>query len=74
MKDTYEYIDSSFEVLHVTQVPLSDQDALNRFSEVAQYGPTYDPIMLRVKRIDGTEEVLPWRYDKATDELTPTGG
>jgi hypothetical protein len=68
---TYIYYSGTLEVLHTTQVPLCDDDALDRFTNVAGYGPEYDPVVLMAVREDGTRELLPWKYNKSDDTLTP---
>lgn len=68
---TYEYIDDRLDCIHTTQVPLCDDQALDEFTKVAGYGPDFNPVWLKVCRPDGTEEMLPWIYDKQTDEVRP---
>lgn len=67
--NTYYYFDDKLKLIHTTQVPFCDDDALDRFTQVAGYGPDYNPVWLRVKRRDGTNETLPFVYDKATDTV-----
>ena len=68
---TYEYWNERAECIHITQTPLCDDQALDEFTKVASFGPTYSPHWLSAKRPNNTVEMLPWLYDKATDELYP---
>lgn len=69
---TYEYW-NEFRVqrLFLTQTPLCDDQALDEFTKIANRGPKWNPTMLMVIRPDGKPEVLPWIYNKETDELSP---
>lgn len=69
----YEYYDSSAQVIHTTVVPLCDDEAIDRFTDVAAYGPAYNPVWLSAKRPDGTLEMLPWTYNKQTDTASLNG-
>lgn len=66
---TYEYYDSKVRRIHVTQVPLCDDEALDYFTKVAGWGAGFDPVWVSAKRPDGNMEMLPWTYSKATDEI-----
>ena len=66
---TYTYFDADATPLFVTQTPLCDDQALDEFTKVASFGPSFNPKWLGVQRPDKTTEMLPWTYDKATDEL-----
>jgi hypothetical protein len=71
---TYEYFDDKIQRIHVTQTPLCDDQALDEFTKIARMGPTFNPKWLRVRRPDGTTEMLPWEYNKEQDTFYPTGG
>lgn len=71
---TYVYLDRQLRVIHLTQTPLCDDQALDEFTKVAGFGPDYDPVYLQVRRPGERDaEVLDWQYDKTTDNLTPLG-
>jgi hypothetical protein len=63
----YEYLDRMFRSVHVTSVPLCDNQALDEFTKVAGWG--LRPVLLKVRRPDGAEELLPFWYDSTSDEL-----
>lgn len=67
---TYEYYSDRLEIIHVTQTPMCDDQAIDEFTIVASYGPGFVPVHLSVRRPDGTIEMLKVRYDKATDTVT----
>lgn len=69
---TYHYYSERAEVVHVTQTPLCDEEAIDQFTLVAHYGPTFNPVWLSATRPDGTVEMLKVRYDKATDTAVDT--
>lgn len=64
---TYYYYDDRLQVIHLTQVPICDDEAIDYFSTVAEYGSGFNPRWLRVKRSDGSVEPIPGEYDKASD-------
>jgi hypothetical protein len=68
---TYEYWSDRAELLHTTQAPLCDDQALDEFTKIASMGPSFNPHWLSAKRPNNTVEMLPWLYDKATDTLVP---
>ena len=71
---TYLYLDDHLHVIETTQTPLCDDQALDEFTKVRDYGPGYRPAFLQAKRPDGTLDVLDWQYNPDTDELSPLGG
>lgn len=66
---TYEYYDDQITVVCLTQAPICDDQALDEFTRVARRG--HNPIWLSAHRADGSLEMLPWTYDKASDTLFP---
>lgn len=64
---TYEYYNSRIEIIHVTQTPLCDDEAIDHFTWVASLGPGFDPVNISARRPDGIIEMLKVRYDKGTD-------
>lgn len=68
---TYEYYDNRAERIWVTQIPLCDDEALDRFTWVAERGADFNPVWVSAKRPSGEIEMLRWTYDKAQDLLTP---
>ena len=68
--DTYTYFDEKIRRLHVTQVPLCDDHALDYFTVVAGFSAAYNPKWIQVIRADGSgAEMLPFEYNKETDEV-----
>lgn len=71
LPDTYQYLDSSLRVLHTTQVPLCDDEAIDNFTAIARYGSEFVPVYLQVKRAGKRDYVvLPFTYDTRTDLVT----
>jgi hypothetical protein len=68
--NTYEYYDARLNIIHTTQTPLCDEQAIDEFTLVAGYGAGFVPVHLSVRRSDGTLHMLKVRYDKATDTAT----
>ena len=68
---TYEYWDDQANRIHLTQVPLCDDQAIDEFTKVAAYGPAFNPVWLSKKVPGGKLEMLPWIYSKLTDEVSP---
>lgn len=68
---TYRYIDAQLNIIDTTQAPLCDDQAIDEFTKVANYGPGFNPVWLQATRSDGRVETLPWTYDKTTDTVTP---
>ena len=67
---SYTYYDSDAQVLHVTSVPLCDDEALDKFTQVADWFPNCHPTWLAVKRPGEKLAMLPFTYDRDTDYLT----
>lgn len=70
MPTTYQYFDDKLKLLHTTQTPLCDDQAIDEFTVVSTFGPDWNPVWIAVKR-QGEEkfQMLPVKYDKATDEV-----
>lgn len=68
MPTTYQYYDEKLKIIHVTQTPLCDEQAIDEFTKVSTFGRGYNPVWLAVKR-PGEEKfaMLPVKYDKTTD-------
>lgn len=64
---SYTYWSDQVVVLHMTSVPLCDEEAIDKFTWVAENSPGHNPVFVSVRRPDGTEQMLPVRYDKETD-------
>lgn len=62
---TWRYSDDRLHIVHITQTPLSDDEAIDQFTFVASFS---NPVYIEVKR-PGSEEwkMLPVKYDKPTD-------
>jgi hypothetical protein len=71
---SYEYLDNKLRVIHTTSIPFCDDEALDRFTAVADYGAAFNPVYIQVRRPDRTVEILPWEYRKSTDTLHPLEG
>lgn len=71
--DVYVYLDEHLIEIHTTTVPFCDDEAIDAFTEVAGYGPTYTPKWIRVKRAGETAfHTLPFEYNHETDEVYET--
>lgn len=68
---TYVYYDKDLTILHVTQTPLCDDEAIDQFTLVAGWFRDANPNWIIVTRPDRTTETLPWNYDKSTDTAYP---
>jgi len=64
---TYTYFDNKLQILHFTQVPVCDDEAIDYFTSVASWGAGFNPVWVQATRPDGTVETLPVEYEKATD-------
>lgn len=64
---TYEYYDAKLLIIDTTCVPLCDDEAIDRFTQIAAAGPGFVPVHVSVRRPDGSLEMLKVRYDKETD-------
>jgi hypothetical protein len=70
MPTTYQYFDEKLQVLHTTQTPLCDDQAIDEFTRVASWFRTARPKFITVKRPGDTAFVmLPVEYDAATDTV-----
>lgn len=67
---SYTYIDDRVRLIHTTQAPICDDQAIDEFTKVAGWGKNFNPVWLQVRRGD-VVEMLPWTYDKLTDEVSP---
>lgn len=65
---TYTYFDARLNIVHYTQVPLCDNEAINYFHQIASWGPKINPVWVSATRPDGTVETLKVNYHK-TDGL-----
>lgn len=68
-RTTYTYISDRFEQLHTSQNLICDDEALDYFTTVAAWGPSFHPKYVMAKRPDGTVVTLPFEYDEATDTV-----
>lgn len=68
MPTTYQYYDEKLKIIHVTQTPLCDEQAIDEFTKVTEFGSQYKPVYLAVKRRGESQfEMIPVQYDQATD-------
>jgi hypothetical protein len=66
---TYHYYNAELEEVALTQAPLCDEEALDKFTWHRELKPIY----LAAKRPGNKKvELLPWRYDPASDTVNPT--
>lgn len=71
----YMYYDKDMHHLHTTVAPLCDEQAIDDFTKVGDYGSAFSPYYLLVKRPgERKAEVIPWWYDKGRDTVFPLGG
>ena len=68
----YVYMSENLEVLHTTSAPGCDDEAIDGFTTIANYGKGFNPRWLRVRRPDGTSHTIPVIYYKKTDEVFET--
>lgn len=71
---TYHYYNDQAQVIFTTQTFLCDDEAIDKFTKVSQYGKSFNPVWVSATRYlkDGSRvvEMLPWTYDKDTDTAT----
>lgn len=67
---SYYYIDERLDVVHVTTVPRCDDEAIDFFTQVRDWG--FTPKWVRARRPDHTSETLKVVYDSETDEVVDT--
>ena len=67
---TYVYFDDKIRPIHLTQVPLCDDQAIDEFTFVANISPDFNPVWLQATRPDRKVVMLPIQYDKTTDIAT----
>lgn len=68
----YQYRDSSFQIIHTTSVPMTDQEALEYCSIVDAWFLDVSPMYVEVRRLDsGHYKMLPYVYDAETREVAP---
>lgn len=67
---TYVYFDQKLRPIWHTQTPLCDHQALDEFTKVTQFGPTFQPMLIE-KHEPGKKSIfLPYQYDPATDTIS----
>lgn len=65
MPTTWRYSDASLKVVHITQTPLSDDQAIDQFTFVAGFS---NPVYIEVRRPgESNWSMLPVRYEKSND-------
>lgn len=68
----YQYFDERLNLLTTTSAYLCDDEALDAFTKVANYGPDWNPKYIAVRRRHTLKyEMMPWTYDKTEDMVTP---
>ncbi|HWI68582.1 MAG TPA: hypothetical protein VNS88_09395 [Nitrospiraceae bacterium] len=67
---TYEYIDNRLDVIHMTQTPICEQQAIDEFTKVAAFGPGFNPIWITKRQGDEQPHTLKVIYNKLTDEVS----
>lgn len=71
---TYTYYNRLARPIFSTQTPQCDDQAIDEFTRIANFGPSFSPVWVIASRPpqDGIRamEMLPWTYDKTTDTAT----
>lgn len=68
----YEYFDEGLHSIHRTVAPLCDDEAIDNFTRVAGWGPTFRPVYLSAQHPGEVKpSMLPWKYSKETDMVVP---
>lgn len=71
--DVYVYLDDHLVTIHSTTVPFCDDEAVDYFTQVANYGPAFNPQWIQVKRATETDfHTMPFEYNSETDEVYET--
>jgi len=70
--ESYQYYDDRLTVLTTTSQFKCDDEAIDAFTWVANFGPDFNPKYI-AKRARHTRnfEMMPWQYDKKEDLVTP---
>ena len=63
---TYRYYDDRLQLVFFSQEFLCDYEAIDKFTRIARFA---NPVYLEAVRPGGVKEMLPWMYDKKTDEV-----
>lgn len=67
---SYTYYNEAFEAIHVTSAPLCDQQAIDEFTLVANYGAGFVPVYLGARHQgEAVATMLPVKYNKADDTV-----
>ncbi len=70
--DVYEYYDEDARIIWTSSSLMCDEHAIDYFTNVAAFGPTFNPRWVSVRRAgERAVTMIPWTYDRATDMLTP---
>jgi hypothetical protein len=70
MPTTYHYFDEKLKLIHITQTPLCDEQAIDEFTKVRNMGPGFRPMYIGARRPGMREpENLPFIYNPSTDEV-----
>lgn len=72
IRNTYVYFDDKLRVVGFTQAFLCDEEAIDKFTQIASHGPQINPVWVQATRPDGRVETLKVRYNKETDEVWDT--
>lgn len=68
--DSYYYWSDRMELIHVTSAYICDDEAIDAFTNVANFGPGYRPKFIQVRRNgERTTSTIPVWYDCDTDEV-----
>lgn len=68
---TYTYRDAMLNLVHVTQTPLCDEQALYEFTKIRDCGTDYYPVYLEIQPPGELAFLAKWRYNRHTDTLEP---
>lgn len=71
----YKYLDQGLRPIHTTSIPMTDEEALDHFRIVALMFPAEPDVhvtyIMRRPMHEGEYQMLPWRYDVTTGEVSP---
>lgn len=71
----YQYLDDKFVPVHLTSVPMTDEEALDYFKIVSLMFPTYPNLWVRYitrREINGTEfKMMPYQFNKDLWQVFP---
>lgn len=67
---TYSYFNAKLEIIHISQTPLCDSEAVYEFAKVQSFGPGFEPVYIQAERPDKSVKGLPYIFDPTTGSIT----